>query len=440
MKITDMTSECIGKCLNYLSFDDLLRAAISNKKLNNAANLIYEQKYRSKRVEMHILSRLHSNYFMTENRFCFYSLRTSFQFLFCFGRQVNEIHISYIPRYVIPGENGVQNENNVELTHRAIDYANDYCAESLRTIKFTRIQDASRYMKRPFINLENLEFYDCNFTDLVEYNLLNALFPKVQKLVLKTINKNLDQPCTLKFIEGRFAHLKSLHIESNSYSKFHHADEYCILKGNLVTAFRLNPQLKELDLDLFVNCHVFQSNDVLLVINYLQNLDSLSLAIDDTFCSLLDSSVPPLMYFRNLKKFSLNMQLSTESRAIQFTSHQLDTFELHGVDRFTNYEYEFLEKHPTITKLILRGGHFERLNLSRIAAALPILEQLMIFDHFKLKIEEIVPHWSKFQSLKLLCFFHTKIVKDSDLKPLLINGWHGRFCNSPNKFQIILKR
>lgn len=48
MKLTDMNLDCIESCLEHLKFNDLLQVAASNKRLNRAANFIYNRKYGSK--------------------------------------------------------------------------------------------------------------------------------------------------------------------------------------------------------------------------------------------------------------------------------------------------------------------------------------------------------------------------------------------------------
>lgn len=168
-KITDINIDCLEKIFNYLTFEDLLNVADSNKYLKSAADLVYTLKYGSGEVCIQIHQKYFSNvYFNKCNRIIIYSIKTVLQTLRCFGHMITRINFAMM----------------FEMDYRSwighlMEYIGEYCAESLFKLKFmVPINGAFGHLKKSLPNVQKIVTYENGIT----INLLNKLFPNVKSI------------------------------------------------------------------------------------------------------------------------------------------------------------------------------------------------------------------------------------------------------------------
>lgn len=96
MKLTDMNLYCIENCLDLLQIEDLLNAASSNKRLCRAANSIYDQKHRNKKISFNIqhdICPYNSAVTDRDQTITVYTFRLILMFLRCFGFMVTNVSL-----------------------------------------------------------------------------------------------------------------------------------------------------------------------------------------------------------------------------------------------------------------------------------------------------------------------------------------------------------
>ncbi|XP_031639146.1 uncharacterized protein LOC116351205, partial [Contarinia nasturtii] len=319
MKFVDMDVDCIESCLEHLSFDELLSAAASNKRINQAAKFIYSRKFSSKKISFSVNKGFEAQlvnrivYFGDDSLedHSFRDLKSSLKFLRCFGQLLTNIEILF--------QNDMQNDmfmfgdfpdgrnapNKFIWTQHVIEYVNEYCAESLLDVHFYGIRDLPNYLKKPFSRVKNITLENCYFSDLVENNWLNDRFPRMQELHLNLTYSN--DVGSFKFIENCFGFLEHLNISMQVF--YCTDDHYRIVepginsfRRNILALFHLNPQLKHLEIfaaDFFYKkCPFIGANDLQSVNKSLQNLESLKLNIHYQFNSGFNGD---FIHFKNLK-------------------------------------------------------------------------------------------------------------------------------------------
>ncbi|XP_031619215.1 uncharacterized protein LOC116338225 [Contarinia nasturtii] len=437
MKFTDMNIDCIESCLEHLKLDDLLNAAASNKRLNRAASFIYHRSYSTKLIHLNIVPGNRSLQFRPNSRIEFCNLMSSLRLLRCFGNLIKNILISYKGVYKIVDDDlddiGI---NNYELTLRAIEYLNEYCTESSTLIQFNKLKNVPVYLKEQFKHVTKLQMVDCDFTELVENNSFNAIFPRTEEFFVSITDSILYPTSSFKFMANHFPFLERLHIR--------HSDRYLIetrsLKQSLTAAIHLNPQLKQLTIKQYNS--FFDANFLQSVNNSLKNLEFLGLSMDEEFNSKANGE---LIQFKNLKTLEIYIQSSAESFQIPFAIDKLEVLVFAMNVRLTNFSYEFIEKHPYLTNLTLHAIKHEhainsRINVSRIANSLPLLEKLKFAMNINITIDEILPHCTKFKSLNEMSFCQHGNVEVTALKPFESIGWSGTVERMSQKTRINLKR
>lgn len=329
-------------------------------------------------------------------------------------------------------------------------YINVYCSESLISIEFYRLGDVDiNVCLKPFTQIKYVDLYYCYSTDLVKSNWLNELFPKMQTLQLCEYEM-CNNP--FKLITNSFVFLENLSIIEIS-TKYGARGPYdrSILNKNLMKFIYLNPQIKHLGL---YSKKPFVDKDVLqyLSIN-LPNLESLTFKIDYKFifdCHwLLRFDIPKKLVmklnntrsyrFKNLKKLCIHMTEFSLSNAhwksipipIPLVSDKLEICRIVSDKIVDDFQYDFIEKHPTITSLEFAGfkkgyphlrSYVKLVDISRIANTLPSLERIH-FDFYSRLYDELILNLNKFQYLKEISFYIGGGIERYDITPLQINGW-----------------
>lgn len=252
------------------------------------------------------------------------------KFLDCFAPSIKKLKIEY-------------SVSEDELKHRAqFDrILNKYCAEHIVELKITRApKEAMMQMKKPFSNVEAVEFEDCIIAGkLADFN---YCFPKMKKLIIwerifGTKNrKKFDGKCIAK----HFPNLEYMRIDvSGPGLKQEHFVERSIEMKHAAAALQLNPQLRTLTTGSGCTTKFFEG-----VSRYLQRVENLKMErlFDD-----LDSGT---VHLKNVKKLIINC---FEMKKIPLKFDQLEELSLNSSDFVfkRNDIIEFILKHPTITKL-----------------------------------------------------------------------------------------
>lgn len=96
-KITDINDDCLEKVFMYLSLDDLINIARTNKPLKPAADMVFQRKYAKKKINLHIVSDPKDGSVLSSPKrknarlYIIYDFRTSFRLLGFFGHLITEL-------------------------------------------------------------------------------------------------------------------------------------------------------------------------------------------------------------------------------------------------------------------------------------------------------------------------------------------------------------
>lgn len=170
MKLTGLSIDCLENILEYLDFGDLLNAATSNKRLNQAADFIFDRNHNEEVTYSHgfCLIWIHFRWiilvFLISNRF--YSI------FVVFGHVISSITIttSIGPLKCLP-----------RCYQYIMDYINDYCSDTLTVITIRKQHfQYWNVLQKPFTKVEFIHLDECHVNDR---HILNILLPKMLKLV-----------------------------------------------------------------------------------------------------------------------------------------------------------------------------------------------------------------------------------------------------------------
>lgn len=444
MKLIDLDVDCLESSLEHFSLEDLLKVASSNKRLNHAAKFIYSSRYRSKTVYFSVLVGNVKRPLQYDDDDLIYlnNLRMSLEFLRCFGHLLSniEMYFSDGPVLIQYGGQNVMTENKLMLTHRAVEGVNEYCADTLTDIRFNVIQDFPEYLKKPFRQVKCIKIENCYLKKSFKRIWLNAIFPKLQELNLE-FDCRVDYPCgSYKLIECHFKYLERFKIiVSPTYFLEWNDSEIIRLKENIMMAIHMNPQIKHLYMYTALP-GFFGINDLQSINQNLNHLETLELYIGDEFYYNFNGE---FVFFNNLKMLNLHMD-KYNTMSIPFICDKLEILALQLVEGISDFEYAFMQKHPSITKIRLEGYHSLHavchVDMLKIAESLPNLERIIFDYRIDIRLNQILPHWSKFESLKEFTFELMWHVTEDNLVPFMINGWSASISIFGSKSEINLRR
>lgn len=166
-KITDINIDCLEKICNFLSFEDLLNIADTNKHLKQAADLVYTLKYGNSLVYIPTLRKILDVHHNNCNTLIMYSLKTVLQALRCFGHIISLLNISPLTK--------------IDASFAFVmEYVGEYCANQLKELKFcVPTENALHLLKKPLLKVQKLDIEQMNG---VSINLINQLFPNLISL------------------------------------------------------------------------------------------------------------------------------------------------------------------------------------------------------------------------------------------------------------------
>lgn len=223
MKITDLIDDCLEKIFEYLDLLSLFNVIVANANLRPAAVIVFKHKF-SKNCRIHIdplaldLIRKSFRHYILVN-----SLKTCLQYLRCLGSSISGLDIWY--------EDSI-NDKQYDLIHQ---YVNQYCANSLTSIKFLNFKNLIkskaipiRHFEKPFVNVHTVEVYEINMSD--QFPLFKQWFPNIRTLKL---SRDIPRGINTSF---SFHHLKDLRLSFMN-------NEFYIAR-----LLKLCPQLHSLDI------------------------------------------------------------------------------------------------------------------------------------------------------------------------------------------------
>lgn len=412
-KITDLNVDCLEAVLDYLEFEDLVNVADSNIHINSVASLIFRRRYIQKEVI------IVAEYTCWKRRFCCRRIAKKFEiskdsirindtqfvlrFLRCFGGIISEIKLD--ESFPFGNKSPKFNEliNNHKSDQKILASINKHCTESLTKISIGWHRKGGDFKKfnTPFTKVLDvcIEAW-CLFKkdDFVK------IFPNIRKLKVKfRVEMNNCHPlihngCCAK----NFPHLE--------YLKFSCSGFKCkICSYNAVECLRLNPQLKSLNVKMGLKKHDVPIIDIISfqrVCESLQNLQSFTLQANERFLNNFNGKTIQL---KNVKLCKLSLwQLQ-----VPFSFNQLDIliyspyiFKF-STDPLNNIHFfEFIEKHPTITKLkVISEGKIciSYRDQHKITKCLPMLEEINFnFAKVFFSTNHIIRYTTMLNSLKYL--------------------------------------
>lgn len=382
-----------------------------NKRLNEAASLIFTRRYGTRKkivIRLELNERQSSSHSIKPNLqpIPINDLTLTLKFLRSFGHLLAEIAI-----------------HDRHPNETVLQYILTYCLE------FSLVCPGLHVSRKPFVEVKISD--PSRFREIDSYNVFYAKM------------HTLELSCAPDFIPEHFQFLRHLSIIDKKEESKWSMDEINSFKINLQKFFHFNPQIKHFI--MFTNARSIMDENVIQCIrNKLPHLESLGLRIDDKFinscnhnnktirkCPMkpITTSFPiQLRRFENLKKLELHMRSTIP---IPFASRKLENLYLEYADDLNESHYDFFEKHPTIIIIVLKNvihtnlidyvKSVQHVKFSRMANALPSLEQL----HFKsyIQIDELILSWNKFQSLNEISFHIQGELKNNDITLLQVNGW-----------------
>lgn len=405
VKIVDMCFDCLEHCFKKLNIIELLNVADSNEKLRHIARHVFDIMHRQKVVQfLHIFKNGKDHgrdrIDLLSNTFYIYELKSSLQFLRCFGDLVSKIEIYYCSNRHYTMDNIQYNKTN-KLEHLILEYVNNFCAESLRTIKFKGqfhdyvSRDFRKFMG-PFVNVENIEA-DIFFRIQLK---VHELFPKVRKLEMICCDTFTDEAIFLYngFMTNRFPYLEHLKISIDNAYKYN--------KENFAVALRLNPQIKSLKgniwCDVVFNARSFYSWNV---DEHFLNLEELDLAAslheNSKLTQFLRSPTSKYLHLKNLKVlnitfsvFDIDEDLDTQW-GFPFTCDKLTSLTISAYQCHLKQFSNLLNKHPTVKKFKFVSNRHFAIDINDcliISSAFPLLEEIFF---------EMVPEVDLVRSIEL---------------------------------------
>lgn len=376
----NLDDHCLEKICEYLNFIDLLNLADTNQRLKRVTEAIFQRSYSGKLININTfflfntLEPSQSETCWSENFDNVCALKSTLQFIRCFGHLITKFEVQYT--------------NICSKRDMISRYISQFCSDSLKVIKFYDIKESDfDDINQPFTKVKDVEFVDCR----VGKNLsrFHSWFPKMQSLILSC--SDLAEPIN---IATHFSSLQNL-----SLSGFTEPNYF----KNIIAAFRLNPQLKRLELGSFFKDAKF----IQYISKYLQNLNSLKINWDlNSVCNLENEVIS----FKNVKEFKLCLYRNKPLPQLPFWFEQLEGFVLKTGCKLNHNFIDFLLKHSEITRLSLIGlgdsqdiNNVNTNNKTLIAKTLPWLEKLYLIN-YEMSVAEADQFLRRFETLDTFLF------------------------------------
>lgn len=449
MKITDLSFDCLESCLRHLSIEELLNVADSNTELKQVARYIFGRMYQQETVFFSGILKFQSeNHGCKCNRLRFeptfflsiHEFKLCLQFLRCFGDFVSDIDFKFCneddsrsssKNCPLFRNHTIQYDRANELEPIIIEYINNFCADSLITMRlekhyFENVNCDLDKLIKPFKNVEILSGNIIFKTQLK----LHELFPKVRHLGMQCSDNNLinkDIFLPNYSMANSFPYLEYLVISIDHGYKYN--------KENLAIALSLSTKIKSLRGNVWFEVLFDLNNFRLWNRNeHLQNLESLDLEMNffrnPHLNEILKKPFGEDLHLRNLKQLNIKVDNACNRDVssiftFPFTGYSLESLNITANNckfkRFSN----LLDKHPTVKKFNFAYNKtffsptLEIDDCTRISKAFPMLEEIF----FETTPENVIRTIEMFPSLKYFrCYMrHIQSIADSEIRSF--NGW-----------------
>ncbi|XP_055317528.1 uncharacterized protein LOC129576435 isoform X1 [Sitodiplosis mosellana] len=409
-KLTDINIDCQEHVFKHLGLLDLLNIADSSKQFKTAADLVFAKKFGNERVKVLCIRPCRNQYVESNESIEWIEFaKTGLQLFRNFGHLISVLNFE--PANVLAK---TPREESFSLLYKcAIEYINEYLAESLTEIWIRQCPEGFLKFLNPLLNISTVEIDSFGFEGLSN-DWLKTLFPKLNRLTYIDFNQSLGM------IDHHFPHLEHLSVR-RGYS--------AIAWDNISPAvLDLNSQLRSL-----FNFDIGPGVNVLRSMERLQHLEELDLMWDMKYANARNEFDGEIFRFRTIKMFKIfTMDTSREYGTfpkIPFVFDQLEKCAIHAKASSFDELYKFLERNPTITDLKLQLNCLF-VNLSKIAQASRSLRHFKFRSHAFITKENIVDF---IDSLPVLnqAYFTVQLIPNDCLEQLkqyfsthLENEWH----------------
>lgn len=360
VKITDVNIDCLEHVFEQLNIDSLMIIADTNNWLKTGAIRVFIHQFSKKTV---ILDNIYMNKFgisHSSSQIVVRDFEKCLKFLRNFGHLIAKLHISYLfvdKRY---------------QTH-VNQYINEYCT-NLIEISFLSCSENMIDIRKTFTNVRKVRFVNCNLG--YEMCRFNECFPNLRSLEFEGFNEIADPKC----IAVQLPHLEHLATSISMEGK------YGFEEKSMTDAAMLNPNLKSLHVHWYSEKYILSSMN-----EQLKSLESLKIdCFYDTF--LQDPSDNRLIHFKRVNDFQLLLNAKIFSNYnglhIPFQFDALKSFAFHTDIKIEDFFFDFIERHPTITKILVKGicrvGSitFDQKQQDRIADVVPSLIEFDVILEF----------------------------------------------------------
>lgn len=407
MRITDMIDDCLEKCLEYLSIDELLKVANTNKRLYEVARYVFARLHGRKKLCINLVyvNDAEHNVF-NGNSSHIRDLKTALNFFRSFGDLITRVKIYLNEDYTDKVCNSefvsIFKQGNPAMLdwmmkcftgskyeHLIVDYLNEYCCDSLTKIKFYRFSKSRlNQLTKTFRKVEKLVMSSSDATEKGLYE----IFPNIRELKLTKCNIHDD------FIGNHFPYLEHLEINTNYH--------IVLSLESIATTLRLNPQLKSLTGYIWWDV-IFNTNEFWNTSDNFRNLESLWLDPKHS------ENTGMKIHFEKLKElvidcYDLGPDIGTFF-TIPFSCNQLESLTMSCKYLDDCVFFNIINNFPSLIKLSLSSDN--AINHLKISKVLPLLEEIYFDDYnFFYTFDEIVHFIQELQSLKVFQF-HAKLEK-----------------------------
>lgn len=410
LKITDVNHDCLEKVCSYLCFDDLLSVADTSKHLRTAANLVFTLKYAKKWVHLHEFIYSPNRKVEIKDKIEVYNWKTSYKILRCFGHLISKLDIDL--QITFASSFGNKLKPFLVSADRLIEYVYEYCADSLTRMRIKGLPDGSlNNAPKPFSSIEDVHISaGSNFDE----NQLTRLFPKLRSLMYGNFywKDTISSMC----IDGHFPHLEHMELRSPYHDI---QDEFSKMCTPIHSFLLSNPQLQSLTMPFISNVNIIQ-----IINECVPNLQNLSLVDHFERISKYNGST---VHFKYVRKFGI-VGISKRFPKIPFTFDHLEEFSLTHSPEDSEEFYTFLRENPSIRKITVEG----KMNISRLASALPMVEEIDTSRYFNYTSDEVDGFINQLKFLRKFSFgVSSEVSGYGTFLSCNRNGWQwARFCAS----------
>lgn len=320
MTITKLNEDCLSHIFKYLNIDDLVSVADSSKQFERSIDWTFRSKYKNSLINILMISGSRNKSYGNENVYI-YDATKCLKILRYFGHNISKLAINYIKTDGIWG---------AIIDWYIIKYCNaltDIRIENAKTSRFDKFEQT-------FATVKKVSFRDCYLSSkLADFN---KRFSQMECLQLSGYLRFDDCKC----FEQYFPNLEAIFIGGQKNN---------IPKSHILELFRLNPQLRKLDIHDYWGAKFLH-----MASNYLDGLEKLTISywmIDDF---ALDSTA---IQMKNVKCLTIDLYHAREIIKMPLLLDQLETLTVSAICctmvtcQLNDIFIDFVRQHSKLRKL-----------------------------------------------------------------------------------------